>query len=45
MSQYYIYFLDGIEKTAKENGGIVKMNQWFSNLAFDVHKPGVNESC
>ena len=36
MDRYYIEFLDGIEKEASQNGGIVEMNRWFHNLSFDV---------
>jgi hypothetical protein len=39
MNRYYIKFIEGINKRAARDGGIVEMNEWFHNLAFDVTLP------
>jgi hypothetical protein len=36
MNGYFKQFVTGIDQRAKENNGIVEMNRWFYNLAFDV---------
>jgi len=36
MIEYFAQFISGIKEQAKENDGLVRMNKWFHNLAFDV---------
>jgi len=39
MMTYFAQFIAGIKEQAKESGGVVRMNKWFHNLAFDVPFP------
>jgi hypothetical protein len=36
MNRYYDDFIEGINKRAAKDGGIVELNEWFHNLSFDV---------
>jgi cytochrome P450 len=36
MIQYFDQFITGIENQAQSNDGLIDLNQWFHNLAFDV---------
>lgn len=38
INRYYEDLIKGIEKKAKQSGGIVEMNKWFHNLSFDVRR-------
>ena len=39
MDKYFNQFISGIEEQASKNDGVVYMNKWFHNLAFDVLFP------
>ena len=34
---YSIALIDAIEDVARDNGGLVDMNDWFNRFSFDVH--------
>jgi len=36
LNRYFHEFITGIEKRAASNNGVVELNEWFHNLAFDV---------